>query len=174
MIGIHFCYWCIVVLCPGRRHFYVFTVFFRVLFSRGFAFFEGKKKIVLASGRECHTKGWKRDEKGQKKNQIFFTARDLVQWIHYTSPRAVYVHLCTVSLVKTVPWWVVSINSVRTTVLKLGVQKVRQTWLTWEFKSLCFCITHTPSHVSSEICSFRCLLHVQSLLVPLTIPGTKF
>jgi lysylphosphatidylglycerol synthetase-like protein (DUF2156 family) len=44
MIGIHFCYWCIVVLWPGRRHFYVFPVFFRVLFSRGFAFFEGKKK----------------------------------------------------------------------------------------------------------------------------------
>jgi hypothetical protein len=44
MIGIHFCYWCVVVLWPGRRHFYVFTVSFRVFFSRGFAFFEGKKK----------------------------------------------------------------------------------------------------------------------------------
>jgi lysylphosphatidylglycerol synthetase-like protein (DUF2156 family) len=44
MIGIHFCYWCIVVLWPGRRHFYVFIVFFKVLFSRGFDFFEGKKK----------------------------------------------------------------------------------------------------------------------------------
>jgi hypothetical protein len=44
MIGIHFCFWCIVVLWPGRRHFYVLTVFFGVLFSRGFAFFEGKKK----------------------------------------------------------------------------------------------------------------------------------
>ncbi len=43
MIGIHFFYWCIVVLWTGRRHCYVFTVFFRVLFSRGFAFFEEKK-----------------------------------------------------------------------------------------------------------------------------------
>jgi hypothetical protein len=43
-IGIHFCYWCVEVLWPGRKHFYVFTVFFRVLFSRGFVFFEGKKK----------------------------------------------------------------------------------------------------------------------------------
>ncbi len=50
MIGIHFCYWCIVILWSGWRHFYVFSVFFWVLFSRGFAFFEGKKKFGLRKG----------------------------------------------------------------------------------------------------------------------------
>jgi hypothetical protein len=54
MIGLHFCYWCIVVLWQEMslsvslrltwwRHFYVFKVFFRVFFSWGFSFFEGKK-----------------------------------------------------------------------------------------------------------------------------------
>ncbi len=61
-------------------------------------FFWREKKVVLTSGRECNTKGWKRDQKGPKKNSIFFTARALVQWIHCTSARTVHVHLCTASL----------------------------------------------------------------------------
>jgi hypothetical protein len=99
MISLHFYYLCVVVLWQGLwlsltlhptcwRHFYVFAVFFRVLFSWGFAFFEGKK-IVLAYGRECHTKGWKRDRKGQKKISIFF---------HCTCLSAVNsLHNCTCS-----------------------------------------------------------------------------
>ena len=66
--------------------------------SHGF-FFKGKK-IVLASGRECVHKGWKRDGKGQKKNQIFFTARGVVQWIDFTTVRALDVQSRTVSLTK--------------------------------------------------------------------------
>ena len=37
MIGIHFCYWCIVVLWPGRRHFCVFSVFPSAFFKTVFA-----------------------------------------------------------------------------------------------------------------------------------------
>jgi hypothetical protein len=49
--------------------------------------FPGKKKI-LASGRQCHTKGWKMDGKGQKKT-IFF---------HCTCPNAVNtLYNCTCS-----------------------------------------------------------------------------
>ncbi len=58
MIGINFCYWCIEVLC----------------------------QIVLVLGRECHTKGWKRDGKGPKKKFSFFhctwpsTVNSLYTW----------------------------------------------------------------------------------------------
>jgi hypothetical protein len=97
-----------VVLCPNwrrRRHFYVFTVFFRVSFPW---------KTVLVSGRECHTKGWKRGGKGPKKKvQFFLTSRDLVQCSQYTSQRVVHVQSRTVSLDLTIspvclfnsPWW---------------------------------------------------------------------
>jgi hypothetical protein len=74
MIGLHFCYWCIVVLWEGlrlsvalhptrRRHFYVFSVFFRVFFLWWLAFFEEKKSSLGV----------------------------LVQWIHWTTARTVHV-----------------------------------------------------------------------------------
>jgi hypothetical protein len=53
-------------------HFYVFIQVFQSAFFMRVCFFWRKNKIVLASGRECHTKGWKMDGKGQKKNSIFF------------------------------------------------------------------------------------------------------
>ncbi len=79
MIGLHFCYWCIVVLWQGLclsvalrstwwKHLYVFTVIQCAFFMR-VCFFEGK---------------------------IFFLGR--VQWIHFTTARAVYVQSRTVSL----------------------------------------------------------------------------
>ncbi len=75
--------------------------FSECFFQEGLLFLK-EKKIVLTSGRECHTKGWKRDQKGPKKKiQIFFTARALVQWIHFTSVRVVHVNLCTESLILT-------------------------------------------------------------------------
>jgi hypothetical protein len=45
IIGIHFCYWCIVVLWAGRRHFlYVFTqCFSECFFQEGLLFLKGKK-----------------------------------------------------------------------------------------------------------------------------------
>ena len=82
MIGIHFWYWCIVVLWPGRRHFYVFSVFQSAFFKR-VCFFWRKKKIFLSLGRECHTKGWKRDEKGPKKNFNFFSLH-VPMWSEFT------------------------------------------------------------------------------------------
>jgi hypothetical protein len=48
------------------------SVFQSSFFTR-VCFFSREKKIDLASGRECHTKGWKRDEKGPKKNFQFFS-----------------------------------------------------------------------------------------------------
>jgi hypothetical protein len=74
---------------------------FQSAFFKRVCFFWREKKVVLASGRECHTEGWKRDEKGPKKKiQFFFTTRALVQWIHCTSQwtRTVHVHLWTASL----------------------------------------------------------------------------
>jgi hypothetical protein len=63
--------------------------FSECFFQEGLLFLK-KKKIVLASGRECHTKGWKRDQKGPKKKiSIFF---------HCTCPSAVNsLHIWTCS-----------------------------------------------------------------------------
>ena len=89
MIGIHFCYWCIVVLWPGRRHFYVFTVFFRVFFSRGFAFFEGKKKWIWPQEGSVTLRG----ERGTKRDQ-----KKIFNFFHCTCPSAVNsLHICTCS-----------------------------------------------------------------------------
>ncbi len=70
MIGIHYCYWCIVVLWQGLRHFHVFTVFLECFFQEGLLFLR-RKKIVLVSGRKCHTKGERGTERDQKKFNFF-------------------------------------------------------------------------------------------------------
>jgi hypothetical protein len=82
MIGLHFCYWCIVVLCQGLclsvdlrptwwRHIYVFTVFFRVFFSWGFVFLKRKKKLAWEESVTLRgERGTKRDK---KKNSLYAT-----------------------------------------------------------------------------------------------------
>ncbi len=83
MIGLHFYYWCFVVLWPGpylsvvlhptwRRHFYVFTVFLWVLFSWGFAFFQEKKKEFWPQEGSVTVRGERGTERDQKKKSIFF------------------------------------------------------------------------------------------------------
>jgi hypothetical protein len=66
----------------------LYSIFQSAFFMR-VCFLWRKRNIVLDSGRECHTKGWKRDGKRPKKKSIFF---------HYTWPSVVNsLHNCTCS-----------------------------------------------------------------------------
>ncbi len=48
----------------------------------------------------------------------------------------------------------------RTQITQCGLTVVgrRSDKLGWRVNSMCFCVTHVHSHVSSEVCTFRCLV----------------
>ncbi len=63
---------------------------FPSIFQTHFWIFSQKKIQTCPLSSVIRGKGWKRDEKGQKKIQFFFTARAVVRWIDRTTVRVAH------------------------------------------------------------------------------------